>query len=112
MYKHLKIIYTCFSIVLLSFTLFISISINKTINIQEKIMEEKQNELNHIIAVNQQIKINNHNLEELQKRNEEIDKLNEEESTLLERKNILQASINKYNWLNNELQSKINYYEY
>ena len=111
MYKHLKIIYTCFCIVLLSYSLFLSISINKNINIQKEVLNKKENELNYINSINDKIKINNNNLKELKTRNEIRDKLKEEEDGLIKRRNILQASINRYNKLNEDLKNKISYYE-
>ena len=111
MYKHLKIIYTCFCIVLLSYSLFLSISINKHINIQKEVLNKKENELNYITSINEKIEINNNNLKELKTRNEIRDKLKEEEDNLIKRRNILQASINRYNKLNEDLKNKISYYE-
>lgn len=111
MYKHLKIIYTCFCIVLLSYSLFLSISINKNINIQKEVLNKKENELNYITSINEKIEINNNNLKELKTRNEIRDKLKEEEDGLIKRRNILQASINRYNKLNDDLKNRISYYE-
>lgn len=111
MYKHLKIIYTCFCIVLLSYFLFLAISINRNINIQKEVLIKAENKLGYITSLNEKIKINNSHLKELKTRNEVRDKLKEQEDSLIKRRNILKASINRYNKLNENLRSKISYYE-
>mgnify|MGYP003295802716 CR=1 FL=1 len=87
------------------------ISINRNINIQKEVLIKAENELGYITSLNEKIKINNSHLKELKTRNETRDKLKEEETNLIKRRNILKASINRYNKLNEDLRNKISYYE-
>lgn len=111
MKKYFIIIYTCYTLVILSFCLVMAIFINKNINNQQKLLEKKQQELNYIIKLNNKIEENNYNLQELRIKNQQINNLNLEKQELLEKEKQLQNTINEYTKNNNNLKEKINYYE-
>ena len=110
MYKYLKLIYICFSMIILSFSLVMSIHINKDISIQKQIIAKNETELSYIIKLNDKIELTNYNLQELRLKNEDVNNLNNEKKLLTEKQNQLQKTINDLNNNNYELQEKINYY--
>jgi len=111
MYKYLKLVYICFTMVILSFSLVFSIKINKNIFLQKEIFNKEKKELNYIIELNDKIDLTNYNLQELRLKNEQVNDLNIEQELLIKKENELQNSINSYNQLNNQLHEKINYYK-
>ena len=111
MYKHIKIIYTCFCMVILSFCFFVSVEINKVIYNQQQVIDKKTNELNYILNLNKEIETRSYNLQELEIKNKKINDLKEEATALTEKINIIENSVNSYTKLNNDVIGKINYYE-
>jgi len=111
MYKYLKLIYICFSMVILSFSLVLSITLNKNIFLQKEIIDKNEKELSYIIELNDKIDLTNYNLQELRLKNGQINDLNIQRESLVKKENELQNSINNYNQLNNQLREKINYYK-
>lgn len=110
MYKYLKLIYICFSMIILSFSLVMSININKDISIQKQIITKNEMELSYIIKLNDKIELTNYNLQELRLKNQQVNDLNNEKKSLTEKQNQLQKTITDLNNNNYELQEKINYY--
>ena len=111
MKKYFMVIYTCYTMVILSFCLVMAILINKNIHTQKQLLENNKDELNYITELNNKIKENNYNLQELRIKNQQLNNLNIEKKELLEKEKQLQNTIDEYNQNNNNLLQKINYYE-
>jgi len=111
MNKYFKILYIIICVALIPISVISSLNIIDKIKIQKLSLNENKKELNYLMELNKKIVSSNSALQEIIIKKTQIINLNDEQKSLITQKKILEESISKYNYLNEELKKEISYYE-